>query len=144
MRRALILYGVVMKSKIAVIFSILIFSLSAFAGNGVERGSVMIKPMNQSPFNDEILKFLKKTLVRCSNNDKLEYFEISEVTLRKERIDQGIVDLFYKIKLNHVGLGEDSINTLVVEVLDSDFHNWRDYEEKLSLEILNDQNNKCL
>jgi hypothetical protein len=136
-----------MKSTIFTLlaFCFLQYSDNALAGNGVERGSVMIKNSKEiDAMNPEILKFLSKKLVRCSNTIQSDYFEVSEISLRREKIDQGIIDYFYKIKLNHISKNAESLNRITVEILDSDFHNWRDYEEKLSLEILNDQNNQCL
>ena len=136
-----------MKSTIFMLltFSLIILSSTASAGNGVERGSVMIKASGEETnISPEILKFLSKKLARCSSVNRSEYFEVSEVSIRREKIDQGIIDYFYKIELNHISENAESLNKVTVEILDSDFHNWRDYEEKLSLEILNDQNKQCL
>ena len=136
-----------MKSTIFMFFtfSLIILSSGASAGNGVERGSVMIKTSGEETIiSPEILNFLSKKLAHCSNTNSSEYFEVSEVSIRREKIDQGIIDHFYKIELNHISEKAESLNKVTVEILDSDFHNWRDYEEKLSLEILNDQNKQCL
>lgn len=117
------------------------FSTLSFAGNGVERGSVMIE--GASNINPEIKRYVGKVLLKCTNDSEGDHFEVEELTTRKERIDQGIIDVFYKIKLKHIANKKIILNSITIEILDSDFHNWRNYEEKLSYEVINDQNKRC-
>lgn len=130
-----------MKSLRVMILLNLMFVSVAFAGNGVERGSVMIK--GASDINPEIKSYIGKVLSKCSSNLEREHFEVEEVSTRRERIDQGIIDVFYKFKLKHIAEKNIVLNSITIEVMDSDFHNWRNYEEKLSFEVVNDQNNSC-
>lgn len=117
------------------------FSGPLWAGNGVERGSVMIN--TSSEISSEIHNYLGKELRKCSDREKKNAFVIKSISLRKQKIDQGITDLYYRINLIHQDHAGRYLNDLTIEVLDSDFHNWRQYEEKLSMEIINDQNNMC-
>lgn len=126
--------------KIIVIF-LAILSFSASAGNGVERGSVMIR--GNSELSPEIKSYVAKVLSRCSSNLEEEHFQIADVSTLYQKIDQGITDVFYRIKLNHHSEKKELLNTVTLEILDSDFDNWRDYEEKLSFEIIKDQNKRC-
>ena len=117
------------------------FSSPLWAGNGVERGSVMIN--TSSEINSEIQNYLGKELRKCSDSKKKNSFSIMSISLRRHKVDQGITDLYYRIHLIHQDHAGRYLNDLTIEVLDSDFHNWRQYEEKLSMEIINDQNNMC-
>jgi hypothetical protein len=122
-------------------FSLLAFSLSSFAGNGVERGSVKIEGTKAT--QTEIENYLNKQLSRCSPLAENELFQVDSVSERYDHVDNGITDVYYKIQINHLDKNRFKINNLTIEILDSDFHNWRHYEEKLSFEIINDQNNVC-
>lgn len=127
---------------IATITLFIALTTQVMAGNGVERGSVMIK--GHSDISSDILNYLSKQLVKCSSSHVAQNFSIKNLSLRKDRIDQGIIDLYYRIDLIHQDQSGKKLNDLTIEVLDSDFDNWRQYEEKLSMEIINDQNNFCI
>ena len=130
-----------MKSFLAIILLSCVLSAQAFAGNGVERGSVMIK--GASDINPEIKDYVGKVLTKCSADLDKEHFEVEELSTRRLKIDNGITDIFYKFKLKHIAEKNIILNSITIEVLDSDFHNWRNYEEKLSYEVVNDQNKRC-
>lgn len=123
--------------------ALLLLSLSsgAFAGNGVERGSVKIN--DNGAVIPEISNYIAKRMEKCGIDRNQNLFEISNIDLRRHKVDQGIIDIYYQIELNHFDQSGTVVNILTIELLDSDFHNWRHYEEKLSLEILSDQNKLC-
>lgn len=127
--------------KMTFLFLFSILAAQSFAGNGVERGSVMIQGI--TPENEEITQYLKKELGQCSTLDQGDYFKIHKISQRRERVDQGIIDIYYQINLDHLNSDNQFVNQITVEILDSDFHNWRHYEEKLSIEYLQDNNNLC-
>lgn len=129
-----------MKNILILLFA-LTFSINSHAGNGVERGSVKIE--GTSGIQTEIGEYLSKELVRCSSLNEKELFQVENLSERRDRIDNGITDIYYKIKIQHLDKNRAIINNLTIEILDSDFHNWRHYEEKLSLEIIADQNQMC-
>lgn len=130
-----------MKTLAGILIAGFLMSGTAFGGNGVERGSVMIK--GASDINPEIKDYVGKVLSKCSSDAEREHFVVEELVTRSERVDQGIIDIFYKFKLKHIVEKNVVVNSLTIEVLDSDFHNWRNYEEKLSYEVINDQNKRC-
>ena len=127
---------------ISVILIALTLSTTALAGNGVERGSVMIK--GNKEISSDILNYLSKQLTKCSDSHALESFSINNLSQRNHKVDQGIIDVYYRIDLIQRDQSGKKLNDLTIEVLDSDFDNWRQYEEKLSMEIINDQNNFCI
>ena len=120
------------------------FSFSAFAGNGVERGSVMIK--TNSDVNSEITNYLSKKLDSClgmESNAENYTFVVNDVLLNRVRVDQGIVDLYYHFEGKILDGNKIILENVRVEILDSDFHNWRNYEEKLSVESISNNINNC-
>lgn len=131
-----------MKNILSLILLSYLSLTAAYAGNGVERGSVMIK--GAGDIQAEIKDYLAMNLSKCNPSNPGDYFELKKQSLRKEKIDQGITDLFYQFEINHLNKNNEKLNSITVEILDSDFHNWRRYEEKLSFEIINDQNQQCL
>jgi hypothetical protein len=123
---------------------VLILSFSVFAGNGVERGSVMIK--TNSDVNSEITDYLSKKLDSCLDvgaRTEGYTFVVDDVLLNRVRVDQGIVDLYYHFEGNIVSGNKVILENVRVEILDSDFHNWRNYEEKLSVESISSNINNC-
>lgn len=127
------------------VFSFMFFVLfvgQVSAGNGVERGRVILN--NSDEMNPEISRFIEKQLGKCVVGSKANIFNIHKIEERKERVDQGIIDIYYNLKLLQNNDSGKLINELEIEVLDSDFNNWRHYEEKLSIDIKSDMNKTCL
>lgn len=92
----------------------------------------------------EIEKYLNAKLAICSLGYADESFTVTNVETRNHRVDQGIIDVYYTITLKYESVRNDVIqNGLVVEILDSDFDNWREYSEKLSFEVVKDENSFC-
>lgn len=120
----------------------LLFISQISAGNGVERGRVILNHSNE--MSPEISKFIEKQLGKCVVGAKTNIFNVQKVEERTDRIDQGIIDVYYNLQLSQKTETGKLINELEIEVLDSDFDNWRHYEEKLSLDIKSDMNKKCL
>ena len=131
-----------MKKTILVSLFVVLNSLNAFAGHGVERGLVQIN--DGGKLETIITKFLSKKLKSCSLGIKDENFTVLSVVVTEDRVDNGITDLYYEINLSYGAVKNDVItNDITVKVLDSDFDNWKDYEEKLSSEISYDRNGHC-
>lgn len=129
--------------KIGLIVGMLFLIVSnSYAGHGVERGMVEIK--DQGKLESIISKFLSKHLRSCALGIQNESFTVESVKVENVRVDQGIIDTYYTIDLSYDAFRNDVIsNDITVKVLDSDFDNWRDYEEKLSSEISFDRNGLC-
>lgn len=128
--------------KFLSLFFTLLLSLNLYAGHGVERGSIRID--DNKNIRPEIKRFIEKQLERCTNGEKDETFNLDKLEVNEYRVDQGIIDVEYHLQFTYDAVRNDVLtNTIKVKILDSDFDNWRDYEEKLSLEITYDQNNFC-
>ncbi len=130
-----------MKNVFLPLFLILTTSLNTFAGNGVERGRIVFNSSND--LNIEITNYVEGQLSRCTVGLAKGVFNLSKIEERKERIDQGITDIYYLMSIQHLDENGNSLNQIEIEVLDSDFSNWRNYEEKLSIEFKADNNNMC-
>lgn len=124
------------------IFLLLAVTIStSFAGNGVERGRLI----NQSGFGlkAEIESYLHKKLKNCALESSADSFVVDSIELKKDEVDQGIVDLYYRMDITHKNKSGRKVNDLSIELEDSDYSNWRKYEEKLSIEVLKDTNKLC-
>lgn len=127
------------------LFQSLILSLititSSFAGHGVERGKVIVT--TPSSLQRDIKTYLEKKLVSCASNNQVNQFIVTDLKLREDKVDQGIVDLYYTIDLLHKNQSGRMLNLIQVEVEDVDYSNYRHYHEKLSITLLKDLNNNC-
>jgi len=122
--------------------ALLLLSFEAMAGHGVERGSIKIN--DSKGINSEIISFIETRLQRCTLGDRDEEMNIEKIETKEIPVDQGIIDVEYNFVISYDAVRNDvNSNTIKVKVLDSDFDNWRNYSEKLSLDITYDQNNFC-
>jgi hypothetical protein len=122
--------------------SIFLISFNAFAGHGVERGNIKIN--DSLGINSEIISFMETKLQRCTLSDRNEEMKIEKVETKEIRVDQGIIDVEYNFVISYDVVRNDvNSNTIKVKVVDSDYDNWRNYSDKLSLDITYDQNNFC-
>lgn len=121
---------------------ILISISSTLGGNGVERGRVV----NTSSFGlkTQIKNYLGKQLSNCHMQSKNDSFMVNKIEVEEDEVDQGIVDLYYKMDITHHNQYGNKINDLSVEIEDADYSNWRSYEEKLSLSVTKDINAFCI
>ncbi len=104
----------------------------------------MIK--TNSEVNHEITNYLSKKLDSClkADADSNQYsYVVNDVLVNRVRIDQGIVDLYYHFEGNILSGNKIILENVRIEILDSDFHNWRNYEEKLSVESISNNINNC-
>lgn len=130
-----------MKSLVFLGLISLTISLSTSAGNGVERGRLILSE-NQY-LGKEIKNFISKRMVRCINNVKTDYLQVKEISIEEDEVDQGIVDLYYTVDMLHKNSKGKVLNEVSVEIEDADYSNWRKYEEKLSIKVLKDTNQLC-
>jgi len=123
------------------LFIVFIYSISTNAGNGVERGRIVL---NRDIFLEkEIHNYLDKKISNCLINNTSDYFVVNKISILEDEVDQGIVDLYYTIELQHKDKSGNIVNNVEVEVEDADYSNWRKYEEKLSLKLIRDKNKLC-
>lgn len=100
--------------------------------------------LNGQSLNPEIVKYLEKKLVVCTLDRGDEVMTVEKITVREDHVDNGITDLYYTIDITYDAVRNDqTTNDIRVNVLDSDFDNWREYEEKLSFEITYDRHKFC-
>jgi hypothetical protein len=92
----------------------------------------------------EIAEYLNKNLVKCTLDIGNEVFYVKKVQKKEIRVDQGITDVEYTIDVTYDAVRNDVLtNNFRVVILDSDFSNYNNYEERLSMKITYDQNNFC-
>lgn len=123
------------------LIALLLLGLSIHAGNGVERGKIILT--GQFEVQKEIRNYLSKELSKCSLGLIQERFDIRNVHYYEDHVDQGITDYYYKIDLTHLDNIGNNLNDITVEIEDVDYNNWRRYEEKLSIQLLNDVKGNC-
>lgn len=122
--------------KIVVGLLFLISTLSAFADVNLV--------LNRANLPAEITGYLTKKLATCSLGLSEETFEITKLDVKKIRVDNGIIDVLYTIELGYTSFRNDVIyNDVTVEVMDSDFSNYKNYEERLSFNVIYDRNQFC-
>lgn len=120
---------------------LILFTLPIYAGNGVERGRLIMT--GQFKIQKEIKNYLSKKIARCSLGIREEKFDIRNISITKDKVDQGITDYYYQIQLAHIDNKGINLNDITVEIEDADYDNWRRYEERLSIQLLNDVNGNC-
>lgn len=130
-----------MKKLILILTISLACSVNAFAGHGVERGLVKIE--DKGLLKDFVASFLAKKLSACAQGSLDEVFQVLSVVMRKHKVDNGIIDYYYDVKLAQVGATPELGNEIAVTVADYDYSNWEKYEEKLSSEISYDKLGFC-
>ncbi|EPZ49600.1 hypothetical protein M902_0906 [Bacteriovorax sp. BAL6_X] len=123
------------------LISLLLICLTTYAGNGVERGRVILT--GQFNIQKEIRSYLSKELTKCSLGLTQERFDIKNIAITKDEVDQGITDFYYKIELTHFDNIGNNLNDIKIEIEDADYSNWRRYEEKLSIQLLSDVRGNC-
>jgi hypothetical protein len=122
-----------MKAMITLLLTLATFS--TFAAT-IELQNNSLKP--------EIANFLKKELVKCTLDAGNEVFYVENIKTKSIRVDNGIVDVEYTIDITYDAVRNDVLtNTLKVVVMDYDFNNYKNYEERLTMNIVYDQNNFC-
>lgn len=100
--------------------------------------------LQKNTLNPEIANFLANKLTKCTLDIGNEVFYVEKIQTRNIKIDQGITDVEYTIDITYDAVRNDVLtNDIRVVVLDSDFDNYKNYEERLSLEIIYDRNNFC-
>jgi len=129
--------------KLLAVLAILISmtSLSSMAGNGVERGRLIVG--EQHFLGTEIKNFISKKMVHCLENTKKDYLQVKGISIEEDEVDQGIVDLYYTVDMLHKNEKGNILNEVSVEIEDADYSNWKKYEEKLSIKVLKDTNQLC-
>jgi hypothetical protein len=114
---------------------------SVFAGNGMERGYII----NDSGFSldSEITDFLNRKVEKCIIASDKESVVVESIQVREDEVDQGIVDIYYKMDISHRNEDGDKLGELTIELEDASYSNWRNYSEKLSIEVIKGKNNVC-
>lgn len=95
-----------MKKLILILTISLYYSVNAFAGHGVERG--VAKLDDAGLLNGVISEYLSKRLAVCASGATNEVFNVLDVKLTRDRVDNGIIDDYYTVDLGYSVNGENT------------------------------------
>ncbi|GAB4016583.1 MAG: hypothetical protein Fur0010_16480 [Bdellovibrio sp.] len=126
--------------KVLILLSLLICH-AASAGNGVERGRIYIP--SEVKLIPEVADYIARVLVNCSSDPKTELFKVANYKLRKDRVDQGIIDEYHSFKIDQFNVAGQRINSIELEIVDAEFSNYRNYDERLYIEKISDEQKTC-
>ena len=129
-----------MKKLILILTITLSCSMSAFAGHGVERGLVKID--NGGLLGSEITSFISRKLMACASGVANEVFNVMKVKLKKDVVDNGIVDYYYTVDLGYLVNGENMAG-LEVKIIDWSLSNYDSIDQKISFEVSQDNSGLC-
>jgi len=123
------------------IIASLIVSSIAWAGNGVERG--LIRLPDNAKLSSEVKDYLSRMLGQCIHQSESELFKVSHYELQLDRVDQGIIDEYHTFVIAQLSPSGEVLNQIEMKLLDASFSNYRHYDERLSIEKLNDRQKTC-
>lgn len=127
--------------KTIVLLAMLLTSQALWAGNGVERGLIRLPENIDISF--EVKDYLSRVLGKCAQGPETELFNIAKYYSKLDRVDQGIIDEYHTFIIDEVSKKGKVLNRIELEVLDASFSNYRHYDERLSIEKINDQQSAC-
>lgn len=120
--------------KSALIAMVLMVSAQAF-------GSVNLD-LNNNKLSRDLTDYLAKRLAVCSQGVAGESFVVYKLDVKKDVVDNGIVDYYYTVDLGYVVNGEN-VGALEVKMVDWAYSNYETMEQKVSFEISQDHTNLC-
>lgn len=129
-----------MKKLILILTISLACSMNAFAGHGVERGLVNVD--DKGLLDKVISLFISKKLAACSQGVTGETFSILNLKVKKDRVDNGIIDYYYTLDLGYSVDGENMAG-LEVKLVDWSLSNYDTIDQKISFEISQDNSGLC-
>lgn len=126
--------------KLILILTLSLLSAQSFAGHGVERGLVKIE--DGGLINREISEFMSHKLTGCASGVANEAFNVMNVKLKKDVVDNGIVDYYYTVDLGYSVNGENMAG-LEVKIIDWSLSNYDSIDQKISFEVSQDNSGLC-
>jgi hypothetical protein len=126
--------------KLITFLTLSLLSVQSFAGHGVERGLVNID--DGGLVNRVISAYISKRLTACSQGVAGELFSILNIKLKKDVIDNGIVDDYYTVDVGYSVNGE-AMAGLEIKLVEWALNNYDTIEQKISFEVSQDQSGLC-
>lgn len=126
--------------KFILILTLSLLSVQSFAGHGVERG--LVKVEDGGLVNREISAYISKRLAVCSQGVAGEVFSILNIKLKKDKVDNGVVDDYYTVDVGYYVNGE-AMAGLEIKLIDWSISNYDTIEQKISFEVSQDHSGLC-
>lgn len=126
--------------KLLLILTLSLMSAQSFAGHGVERGLVSVD--DRGLLSRVISEYISKRLSSCSQGLIGEVFSVLNLKVRKDVVDNGIVDYYYTVDLGYSVNGENMAG-LEVKLIDWSLSNYDTIEQKISFEVSQDNSGLC-
>jgi hypothetical protein len=126
--------------KIILILTLSLLSAQSFAGHGVERGLVNID--DGGLVNRVISAYMSKRLSACSQGVAGELFSVLNLKVKKDKVDNGVIDYYYTVDVGYSVNGE-AMAGLEVKLIDWDYSNYDSIEQKISFEVSQDHSGLC-
>ena len=126
--------------KLILILTLSLLSAQSFAGHGVERGLVNID--DGGLVNRVISAYISKRLTACSQGVAGELFTIMNIKLKKDKVDNGVVDDYYTVDVGYYVNGE-AMASLEIKLIDWSISNYDTIEQKISFEVSQDHSGLC-
>lgn len=126
--------------KLILILTLSLLSAQSFAGHGVERGSVNID--DGGLVNRDISAYIAKRLAACSQGVAGELFSVLNMKVKKDKVDNGIIDYYYTVDVGYSVNGE-AMAGLEIKLIDWSLSNYDTIEQKISFEVSQDHSGLC-
>lgn len=120
--------------KNAVIALVMLVSAQAFGSVNLDLGS--------NKMDREVAGYLAKRLEACSQGVAQEVFTVMNVAVKKDVVDNGIVDYYYTVDVLYAVNGE-AMGAVEVKMVDWSLSNYDTIEQKISFEISQDHASLC-
>lgn len=101
-----------------ILILLLILSSTAFAGNGIERGSYRIEnPIAKIP--EDILEMIELAVIKRCDTSRLSFIGVESVEVQKNGFDQNGSDVRYTVVLWAFGANQYLHEYIYVQVVDA-------------------------
>ncbi len=120
--------------KNAVIALVMMVSAQAF-------GSVTLD-LGAHKMDRQVSEYLAKRLEACSQGVAQEVFSVMNVVVKKDVVDNGIVDYYYTVDVGYAVNGE-AMGAVEVKMVDWALSNYDTIEQKISFEVSQDHTGLC-
>ena len=120
--------------KSALIAMVLMVSAQAFGAVDLDLAG--------NKLNSDLTSVLARKLEACSQGVAEEKFSVMKVEVKKDVVDNGIVDYYYTIDVLYAVNGE-AMGAVEVKMIDWSLSNYDNIDQKISFEISQDHASLC-